>query len=414
MPSIRVLLVWFVFAGLARAEDWPQWLGPRRDGSSTEKVAPWKGDLKVLWRKSVGDAHSSPIVANGKVYLHFKVKDKDEEQLTCWDATSGKEEWSKSYPRAPFFSIFGLGPAATPTAVNGKVYTYGVTGVLTCWDAARGDQVWQVDALKTLGGSNLFFGVSASPLVEGDKVVVQVGAKGASIVAFDRNKGDVAWKSLDDKASYSSPIAVTLDGDPTKTRQVLCLTQAGLRSLDPEKGTLLWETPFVDRLNESSTTPVVVDGKVLVSSVTIGSKLVRPARGDGKWTVEEEWKNRELNCYFSTPVPVGKDHLYLVTGGMTKVPSSTLRCVETKSGKVLWNKEKVATFHAALLRTADDKLLMLDDGGNLKLLEPDPVKYQELATARVCGKTWAHPVLSNGKLYVRDEKELLCIELTDK
>jgi hypothetical protein len=118
-----------------------------------------------------------------------------------------------------------------------------------------------------------------------------------------------------------------------------------------------------------------------------------------------------LNCYFSTPVPVGKDHVYLVTGGLLPPPKVTLRCVETATGKELWNRTGVGKYHASLLRTGDDKLLLLDDGGNLVLLDPNPKEYRELARSPVCGGTWVHPALSDGRLYVRDEKELICLQL---
>src|SRR5262249_32041635 len=122
----------------AAAADWPQWLGPRRDGTSTEKIKPWKGDLKVLWRVPVGPGHSSPVVAGDKVYLHTRVKDKEQEQLTAFDAVKGTELWSTPYDRARFFSPFGTGPQATPAVIGGNVYTFGATGVLACFDAGKG------------------------------------------------------------------------------------------------------------------------------------------------------------------------------------------------------------------------------------------------------------------------------------
>jgi outer membrane protein assembly factor BamB len=134
---------------------------------------------------------------------------------------------------------------------------------------------------------------------------------------------------------------------------------------------------------------------------------------DQKPEATQKWKNPALTCYFSTPVAVGKEHVFLVTGSATNPlrPTSHLHCIEAKSGKELWKKERVAKYHAALLRTADDKLLMLDDFGNLKLLEPNPREYRELATAKVCRPTWAHPALSDGRLYLRDDRELICLQL---
>jgi outer membrane protein assembly factor BamB len=395
---------------VAAAEDWPQWLGPRRDGTSTEKVAPWKEAPKVLWRAAVGEGHSSPVVAAGRVFLHTRVKDKDEEQVLAFDARTGKPLWNTGYKRSNFKSFFGNGPRATPAVVDGHVYAFGITGLLTDFDAASGNQEWQVDTLKEFKGQNLFFGMSCSPLVEGKGVLVNVGAKGASVVAFDRAKGEVLWKSQDDKASYSSPVAF----GEGKTRQAVFLTGANVLSLNPEDGRLLWKYPFTDALSESATTPVQVGDLVLASTITAGSVGLRLGSKDDKAAATKEWSNADLNCYFSTPVAVGKEHVYLVSG--TKPPAvmvqADLHCIDAKTGKDLWSKpQKVGRYHASLIRTADDKLLMLDDGGDLVLLEPNPKEYKETARAKVCGDTWAHPALSAGRLYVRDNKELICLQL---
>jgi outer membrane protein assembly factor BamB len=406
MPWLRSLALLLLTAVLANAGDWPQWLGPKRDGSSTEKVAPWKDTLKVLWRQPVGEGHGSPVVAGGQVFLHVKVKDKDEEEVLAFDVKDGKQVWAHKYARGNATFKFGNGPRATPTVADGKVYSFGITGILTCCEAASGKEVWQVDTLKTFKAPNLFFGVSCSPLIEGDKVLVNVGGQGASVVAFNKDKGTVIWQSMDDKASYSSPIAL----GEGKNRQVVFLTQQGLASLSPADGSVFWKFPLVDKLAESSTTPVLSGDLLLGSSVTYGAACLKLQDKEGKPAFGEVWKNPAYTCYFSTPVPVGPDHTYLVTGALLP-PSVMLRCVDTKTGKEHWNKPKIGKYHAALLRTGDDKLLMLDDAGNLILLDPNPKEYKELARAKVCGATWAHPALANGRVYLRDEKELLCIQL---
>jgi outer membrane protein assembly factor BamB len=411
MPRILSLLLLFIAVSVAGAADWPQWLGPTRDGASPEKVAPWKDAPKVLWRKPVGEGNSSPVVAGGRVYLHSRVEGKDEEEVVALDAKDGTEVWRKSYARAAFKSDYGNGPRATPAVVDGKLYTYGITGVLTCWDAADGKQVWRVDTLKEFAPPKLRFGASCSPLVEGKAVLVNVGAKGASAVAFDKDKGDVVWKSQDDMASYSSPIAV----GKGKGRQVIFLTQAAAVGLDPAEGKLLWRHPFKDALFENSCTPAVSGDLLLLSAITLGSAGVRLKTADGKAEAEEAWNNAKLTSYFSTPVTVGADQTYLVAARLNlfnlDATESDLHCVETKSGKSLWTKQKVGKFHAALLRTGDDKLLMLEDGGDLVLLDPNPKEYRELARSKVCGATWAHPALAGGKLYLRDNKEVICLQL---
>jgi outer membrane protein assembly factor BamB len=396
----------------AFAEDWPQWLGPRRDNSSTEKVSPWTGNLKVLWRKPAGEGNSSPVVAQGRVYIHAKVKDKNEEEVIAFDAKSGEESWRTTYPRPEFKSLFGNGPRATPCVVGDRLYAFGITGILTCLDTAdKGKQLWQVDTLDKLKAKNLFFGMSCSPLVVEDRVLVNVGAKDASVVAFDHTKGAIAWKGMDDPASYSSPILVA-GGD---RKQAVFLTGANVASLNPSDGQVFWRFPLKDNLLESSTTPIRAGDLLLASSITYGSVGLRLEMKEGKPAVEQEWKNPALTSYFSTPVPVGREHIYMVTGTtpspLTK-PAADLHCVESKTGKSLWKKPKIGKYHASLMRTGDDKLLLLTDGGDLVLLEPDPKGYRELARSKVSGPdTWAHPALSGGRLYVRDMTELICLQL---
>lgn len=242
MNWLRTLIVCLACA-ILMASDWAQWLGPNRNGSSTETVTPWKEAPKVLWRQAVGEGNSSPVVANGRVFLHAKVKDKNEEQVTAFDATTGKLLWQAVHPRSAFTSLYGNGPRATPAVSGDHLYTFGITGVLRCLDTTTGKQVWEADTLKEFGARNLFFGMSCSPLVEGKHVLVNVGGKGASVVAFDKDTGAVAWKNLDDKASYSSPIVF----GQGKERQVVFLTQQGLASLNPTDGSLFWRFPLVDK-----------------------------------------------------------------------------------------------------------------------------------------------------------------------
>ncbi len=413
MRSLRWLPLLLLVAAPALAEDWPGWLGPRRDGTSKEIIKPWKGDLKVLWRAAVGPGHSSPVVANGKVYLHARVKDKQAEELLAFDAKTGDKLWAKSYPRGFFFSPFGTGPQATPTVAGGKAYTYGSTGILTCFDAEKGDQLWQVSTEKEFKPPSLFFGRACSPLVEGDKVLLNVGGKGSSVVAFGKDKGDVVWKSLDDPPSYSSGIAV----GEGKDRRAVFLTGLGVRGLRMIDGKKLWEFPLKDKLNESSTTPVVAGGLLLAGSVTFGmvGLKVEPA-GDGAFEAKRVWQNPKLTCYFSTPIPVGQKHVYVVTGVATlAAATSSLHCVEIDTGKAVWTVPKVGKYHAAMLKTADDKMLLLSDLGDLVLFEPDPAGYKELARSKVVKgeQIWAHPAPSDGRVYFRDEKELICLQMRE-
>ncbi len=396
-----------LFASPLWAADWPQWLGPNRDGSSAEKVGPWKGELKEAWKKPVGEGNSSPIVADGLVYLHVKVKDKDTaETVMAFDAKTGDMKWEQTYEKAKFKPLFGAGPRSTPAVADGRLFTLGNTGVLAAWEAKTGKPLWSVDLLKEYKVPNLFFGISSSPIVEGDKVIVMIG-KGMAVGAFNVADGKLAWKAGEDPASYASPIAVG-KGD---ARQLVFLTGANLMGVSL-KGDIAWKYPFVDKLNESSTTPVKIGKLYIASSVTAGAVAVELKEEGGKTEAKQVWKNPKLTCYFSTPSPVGADHIYLVTGAASFTnPSVSLRCAKLANGEQIWEQTKIGKYHAALLKLGDGKMLLHSDNGYLKLLAPNTEKYEELASSKICGDTWAHPALVNGLLYVRDGKDLICLEL---
>jgi hypothetical protein len=248
---------------------------------------------------------------------------------------------------------------------------------------------------------NLFFGLSTSPLIAGDNVVVQ-GGGGTSkgLKAYDRTTGKPTWTAGDDPASYAAPILVD--------KQIVVLTGANLLAVSTD-GKVNWAFPFKDQLNESSTTPIKAGDLYVAASVTAGAVGVRVMGV----TPEAAWKNPQTTCYFSTPVADGKGHLFMVTGMASLTnPSVTLRCVEAATGKELWNKPKVGKYHAALLRLGDGNLLLHDDTtGDLRLLAANPKQYEEVARSKACGPTWAHPAIAGGMIFVRDNKELVALSL---
>ncbi|HEV8060608.1 MAG TPA: PQQ-binding-like beta-propeller repeat protein [Gemmataceae bacterium] len=395
-------------ACLSLGADWPQWLGPNRNNVSSEIVPPWSGAPTVHWRLPVGEGNGGPVISNGRVFLLTKVKGKDVEEVMALDATTGKEIWRTAYDRPEFTSMFGNGPRSTPTVVDGKVYTMGITGILSCFDAADGKILWQANPSEEFKAARLVFGSAVSPLVEGGKVYVMAGGKGGVIAAYDAGTGKLVWSEKKDQASYSSPIAIGQGAD----REIIFLAQSGIVALSPTDGTVLWRAPLVDGLMETSSTPAICGDVLLASSITFGAMGLDLKKEDGKQG-KKLWTNPALTCYFATPVAVGTDHFYVVTG--TKPPArnmvATLQCVEAKTGKLLWKRPNVGKYHASLMCTGDDKLLMLEESGDLVLLQADPKEYRELSRTKVCGETWAHPALANGRFYVRDNKEMVCFSL---
>jgi outer membrane protein assembly factor BamB len=412
MPCFRSLLLSLLAGSLALAGDWPQWLGPRRDGASTEKIAPWKEAPKVLWRQPTGPGFSVPVIAGGKVFIHARVPDKEAEEVIALEAKSGKEAWRMSYARAPYSSIINTGPQGTPCVVKGRVYTFGITGVLTCFEADTGKQVWQSDVFKNLKVPVPRFGATCSPLVVGNRVLVAVGGKGSAVVALDTANGDVAWKALDGPISTASPIIyLNRSKKDTASVEAVFINGRSLVALNPFDGEVSWEHALSDQPLGTSPSPVVAGDLLLASSAKAGGVAVKLTHAEEKTTPAEAWKNADLIGYFSTPVLAGKDHIYMVTTQVLPQPTATLRCIDVKTGKEQWSQAKVGFFHAGLVRTGDNRLLMLDDSGELRLLEHDAKGYRELSKAKVCASTFVTPALANGLLYVRDDKGVACVQL---
>jgi outer membrane protein assembly factor BamB len=400
-------------AAAAGAADWPQWLGPKRNGNSTEKVAPWKEDdpPKVLWRHEVSQGYASPVVAGGRVFVHSWVKDRNEEEVVAYDAATGKELWKDTYPRPPFMSVLGNGPRATPTVAGKRLCTIGINGLLSCYDVDKGKRLWQVDLYKQFKADLPSFAVCCSPLVVGNRVIVSVGGKGRCVVALHADTGEVVWQSLDDPASTSSPILFA-GGDRPRgaTPDVVFMTPLRVVGLDPLDGTLRWEYPMVFQPRGTSPTPMIVGDRVVASTQAHGAVALRVGQKDEKTAAEAAWQKREMKSYFSSGA-AADDLLFLITNTTDTVPSAALSCLEAATGKVLWKQDNVGYFHASPLRTGDGKLLVLKDSGTLMLFEVDSKGAKELARAKVCGGTLVAPALSDGRLFVRDDKEVICLQL---
>jgi outer membrane protein assembly factor BamB len=412
MRWFRTLAVLLLAAPALGAADWPQWLGPKRDGSTPEKVAPWKSPPKALWSVPVPKGFACPVVAQGRVFVHSAVPDKEAEEVIALDAVTGKVQWRKAYDRAPYKSPLGRGPRATPAVAGNRVYTCGITGVLSCYEADGGKLLWQVDVYQKLGKPLPRFGVCCSPLVVGYVVLLNVGGKGCSLVAFDSAKGDVLWQKYDEPSSTSSPVLIA-PAQPGKLPEVVFMTTLRLLAVNPLDGSLSWEYPLVFQPAGAATTPIVAGKRIISSTMTNGTTALEVGLKDGKPVARRLWQDKDMTGYFSTGVVVRKEQLYLVTNVLMPKPSCTLRCVDLNTGKELWHKDGIGYYHAGLVRTGDDRLLILDDSGKLRLVEANAKAYRELCSAQVCGGTFAVPSLANGRLYVRDDKAVTCVHMAE-
>jgi outer membrane protein assembly factor BamB len=393
----------------APAADWPQWLGPKRDGGSSESIEPWKDSPKVLWKAKVGVGFSTPVVVDGRVFVHARINGKDREELIALEAKTGKVLWRTPYDRGPYNSVLNTGPQATPTVVGNRVYTYGITGGLTCFEADSGKQVWQVDAFKKLKAPLPQFGMCCSPLVVGNKVIVAVGGKGSSVVAFETDTGEIAWQALDEPAGTSSPVLLVAGGKPGRLPEVTFMTTLRVVGLKPLDGSVNWEFALPFQPGGTQPTPLVLGDRIITSTMTNGTTSIRVTAGE-KVTAEKQWQAKDVSGYFSSGVAT-KDRLFLVTNVLKPVPRADLACIDSATGKEMWKKEGLGYFHFGLIRTGNGKLLILDDGGTLRLLDATANEFKELCTAKVCDGTLVTPALSNGFLYARDAEQIVCVEL---
>ncbi len=402
LPSVAVALGVLCLAGGA---DWPQFLGPNRDGSSPEAglLRNWPRDgPPLVWKKAVGEGYSGPVIAGGKLILFHRVG--DNEVVACLNAATGKEHWKFAYPTA-YQDDFGKGngPRATPTISGKRVYTLGAAGELHCIDFGSGKKVWGRELLKEYRVPPSFFGVGSSPLVEGNLVLVNVGGKGAGIVAFDRETGKEVWRATDDGASYASPVAATIHG----RRYGIFFTRQGVVLLDPKTGKVDYRKRWRARIDASvnAATPLVVGDLIFFSaSYETGALLLKVGKGG----VEEVWSgDEEMSNHYATCV-VHDGYLYGFHG--RQEAGAALRCVELKTGKIRWTRPR---YGCGSLVLADGLLLILTERGDLVLAEPSPDAYREKAHVHVFDALpcRAQPALADGRLYARDGAELKCWNL---
>jgi outer membrane protein assembly factor BamB len=413
---VRALLALVVLARSAVAADWPQWRGPHRDGVAPDAVLPrtWpKEPPQPLLSVAVGDGYSSPVIGRGRLYLMAR-EDGDREVCLCLDASTGKQLWRYAYlcPYKPYPGAHDArsGPKATPTLDGDRVYMLGVGGRFHCLDAQTGRILWKHDFAaeywgveKDKDGYDLwatYCGAAASPLIDGDHVILPVGGKKAGgMTAFDKFTGRLVWKALEDRSSYASPVAVELAG----VRQVVGFTgqrMAGFRAAD---GSVLWDYPYPIEFEDTIVTPVVWDDRVLVCGSDKPAVALRIPPPDGKVTPAVAWQNKQLRSSMATPVAY-QGYLY------GRADSGRLVCVEQATGKTAWIDGSFGSYASLVL--ADDQLLVLTEVGELHVLEATPKALTRRARLRLSadGETYAHLAVVGSRLYVKDKQHVLCYD----
>lgn len=386
----------------ASSGDWSQWRGPRRDGVSREPdlLTDWPANgLPELWREPIGAGFSTVAVAGGKLVTMEGTE--SNETVLCRDAATGKELWRRTYDRPGLSaSQYGPGPRSTPTIDGDRVYSVGSTGIFLCLDLATGKELWRHDLIAEYGGRQPAWGVAFSPLVEGNLIFTTPGgADGSSLAAFDKQSGQLVWKSLNDEPGYSSPIAVLHD----KHTEIVFLTGEALVGVQPTSGQELWRFPWKTDYNANIATPIAFEDHIFISSgYGHGCALVRILGPDGPRPV---YQHRRMKNHFSSSVRVDR----FIYG----FDEDRLVCLEAATGKERWGARG---FKKGSLAAIPGHLIVLGEEGKLALVAADPDRYVEKAAYRQAaqGRCWTVPVVANGRLYLRDESNLICLDLRKK
>jgi outer membrane protein assembly factor BamB len=401
---LAVLFVLFVLASQAMAQTaaiWPQWRGPNRDGISKEtgllKQWPAEGPPLVWKAAGAGRGYSSFSIADGKLFTMGLRGDR--EFVVAFDVATGKEAWATAHGSA-FRNDRGDGPRGTPTVDGDRVYALGGDGQLSALEARTGKIVWTKNVLREFGGENITWGISESPLVLGNKVLVNPGGPNASIVALNKADGGVIWKSQSDRAGYSSAIPVEING----ATQVVFFTSERAVGLDAKDGRLLWEYARPANNVANVATPIVRANRVFISSDYGTGGGVVEIKPDNK--PQEIWFTKDMRNHHSSSVLIG-DYLY----GFS---SAILTAIKFDTGEIAWRDRSVGK---GSLVYADGNLYCFSENGVVGLVEATPTGYKEKGRFRIPQDslpTWTHPVVAGGRLYLRDQDTIYAFDVREK
>jgi len=408
-PLGCLLSLFFVTLSL-RAADWPQYRGLNHDGSSAEKILktwPTAGP-KVIWKAPLGPSFGSFAVSGGKAFCFIQrsVDGEDKEVAIALDAATGKELWAVTLGKATYDKQGGDGPRSTPTVDGNRVCFFGAYQMLTCLDAANGKQVWQHDVVAEFGGKVIKWNSAASPVIEGDLLIVNGGGAGQAFLTFNKADGKLVWKTEDDAPTHATPTPATIQG----VRQLIFLTQKSLVAITPKDGKLLWRYAFPHRTSTAAS-PIVWNDIVYCSaSYGVGAAAVRVAKTGNEFSATELWRKQgDLMNHWTTPVC--KDGYLYGIYGRGQEANAPLKCVEMATGNEKWSKPGFGGGGATIL--VDGNVLAQADRGPLVLVEGKPDEYHELARAEIYGgQCWTMPVVSNGKIFARNTKEGFCLDAT--
>lgn len=381
--------------------DWPCYRGPDHNGISKE--IDWSSNWgqtgpKALWKKSVGIGFSTTAVADGRVYtMGNSGKDTNTDTVYCFDAQTGQEIWKHSYPCPLQPKYYDGGTLSTPTVDAGKVYTLSKMGDLFCFDAKTGKILWQKQLNKDMGFELPTWHFSSSPLIQGDRLFLNVGEAG---LALNKNTGDVLWHNGKGKCGYATPVPFTMDGKAG----LAIFTEVSLVAVDPADGKQLWQYPWKTRYEVNAADPIIVGNRVFLSSgYNRGCGLIEIVGGQPK----KLWENKTMAMQINSPV--------LRDGYVYGFDEDVLKCVKLDDGKEQWQDKTLGK--GSLMMSQDGRLILASDKGELVVAKADPQKFDVVARFQALpkGLCWTSPVLSHGKIYVRNTPgDFVCLDVSGK
>lgn len=403
----------------AQAEDWTHYRGPNHDGISSETImnTRWGSGPTVVWKTQDYPLGFASFTTSGS--QAFTICSRNGQEVTvALNAATGKQNWAYTMTPAKYDgggsagtrnNKGGDGPRSTPTISDGRVYSLSAALVLYCMDEKSGKLIWERDIIKENAGVQIRWKNAASPVIEGDLLFVAGGGKNQALLALNKKTGKVVWKTQSDKMTHSTPTVTTIHGQ----RQVIFFTQTGLVSCDTTSGKVLWRHDF--KFAVSTAISPVVAGDIVYCSAGygVGSAAARVVKSGNRFRAAELWRihgHKDVANHWSTPVHKG-GYLYGMFS-FKKYGEGPLKCVELKTGKVIWSKDG---FGPGNVTIAGDKIIALADDGHVVIAEASPAKYKELSRAKVIGgKCWSTPILSNGRIYVRSTTEAACLDVAGR
>lgn len=391
----------------ARAVPWTQWGGPHRNfhTESTGLRDTWApSGPAVVWKRPLGEGYSSPAVENGVLYtMYGKPR---EEVVIAANAETGKTLWEQSAPMT-FQSDapeMGNGPYASPLLAGDRLFTAGVAGRLQCLDKKTGKLLWTKELWKDYRGSQLMYGYASSPIAFHDMVIVPVGGPGKALIAFRQADGKVAWSRNDFGNVYSSPLLIDVSG----LEQLAVLMDGAVLGVNPNNGDPQWQVPFKADYSIAVATPVWGQDNLLFVSSEYGggSKVIELRRNGNQTTATELWSSNRLRLHHGNAMRVG-DAIYFSSGG--KGSQAILSAVDARTGKIHWQERSI---EKATFVWADQKLITLDQDGNLMIAHPSPQGFKITAKAPLLSHlSWTPPVLVGTRLYIRDRRNMMAVDL---